>query len=68
MATQDEEAARLEAIGDKLDKAKAEILSAVEALRAALAEAGNTSAGVEAATARIEGIAQGFDDLNPDAA
>lgn len=66
MATQAEQAAKLNAIGDKLDKAKAEIVAAVQALKDALATAGTTSPEVDAAVVRLEGSAQGLDDLNED--
>lgn len=66
MATQAEEAAKLAAIGDKLDKASAEILAAIEELKNALAAAGNTTPEVDAATERLTTAAQALDDIVPD--
>ncbi len=67
MATQAELAAKLTSIGDELDKAKAEIVAAIQALKDALASAGATTPEVDAAVVRLEGSAQALDDLNPDA-
>lgn len=67
MATQDEEAAKLNAFADQLDKATTEIVAAVQALKDALAAAGNTNQAVDDATARLSTAAQKLDDLNPDA-
>ena len=67
MATQEEQTAKLNAIGDKLDKAKKEIVDAIQALKDAQANAGNTTPAEDAATARLEAAAQAFDDINPDA-
>lgn len=61
MASQDQEAAALNAIGDQLNKALAELV-------AALANLGQTSPEVDAATARLQAAAQALDDLNPDPA
>lgn len=66
MATQSEEAAKLQAIGDQLDKATAEIVAAVQQLKDALAAAGNTTPEVDTATDRLSKAAQALDDLNPD--
>ena len=67
MATQAELAARLSAVGDELDKATAEIVAAIQALKDALAAAGGTTPEVDAAVTRLEGGAKALDDLNPDA-
>jgi chromosome segregation ATPase len=67
MATQAEQTAKLTAIGDKLDKASAEILAAIQALKDAQANAGNTTPEEDAATARLETAAQSLDDIVPDA-
>ena len=66
MATQDELAAKLSAIGDELDKATAEIVAAIQALKDALAAAGSTTPAVDAAVTRLETGAKALDDLNPD--
>lgn len=66
MATQKELADKLNTIGDELDKAKAEIVAAVQALKDALSAAGSTTPEVDAAVARLESGAQALDDLNPD--
>ena len=66
MATQAEEAAKLNAFADKLDKATAEIVAAVQALKDALASAGGTSPEVDAATGRLDKASQTLDDLNAD--
>ena len=60
MATQKEEADTLSAIADQLNKAITEIT-------AALANLGNTSPEVDAATDKLKAVAQALDDLNPDA-
>lgn len=67
MATQAELAAQLTSIGDELDKAQAEIVAAIQALKDALAAAGSTTPEVDAAVTRLEGSAKALDDLNPDA-
>lgn len=67
MATQAEQAAKLNAIADELDKAKTEIVSAIQALKDAQAAAGNTTADEDAATARLDAVAQALDAINPDA-
>lgn len=66
MATQAELSAKLTSIGDELDKAQAEIIAAIQALKDALATAGATSPEVDAAVTRLEGSAKALDDLNPD--
>jgi hypothetical protein len=53
-------AATLSSIADQLTKATAEIV-------AAIAAAGNTTPAVDAAVAKLQGLAQALDDLNPDA-
>jgi peptidoglycan hydrolase CwlO-like protein len=67
MATQAEQAAKLSAVADQLDKATAEILAAIQALKDAQANAGNTTPEEDAATARLSTAAQALDDINPDA-
>jgi DNA repair exonuclease SbcCD ATPase subunit len=66
MASQAEEAAKLQAFGDQLDKATAEIVAAIQGLRDALADAGNTTPEVNAATDRLATAAQALDDIVPD--
>jgi hypothetical protein len=66
MASQAEEAAILVAVDEKLDKATAEILAAIQGLKDALAAAGNTTPEVDAATARLTTAAQALDDIVPD--
>ncbi len=60
MSTQAELAASLNAVSDQLTKATAEIV-------AAIAAAGNSTPDVDAAVAKLAGISQALDDLNPDA-
>ncbi len=67
MATQQELADKLNSIGDELDKAQAEIVAAIQALKDALAAAGATTPEVDAAVTRLETGAKALDDLNPDA-
>lgn len=55
-------------IKTQADKAKAEIVAAVQALTDALANAGSTTPEVDAALAALQGSVQGLDDLNPDGA
>lgn len=66
MATQAEQAAHLNKIGDQLDKATAEIIAAVQALKDAIATAGSTTPEVDAAMARLDTGVQTLDDINPD--
>ena len=66
MATQEEVAAKLAAVGDKLDKATQEILAAIQALKDAVAAGGASSPEVDAAIQRLETEAQALDDINPD--
>src|ERR1044071_9396933 len=67
MATQQELATKLNSIGDELDKAFKEITDAVQALKDALANAGNSTPEVDAAVARLDTAAQALDNINPDA-
>lgn len=53
-------AAALNAVSDELTKATAEIV-------AAIAASGATTPDVDAAVAKLQGIAKSLDDLNPDA-
>lgn len=80
MASQDEEAAAINALKDglsavaaQLNKALAEIQARIQALVDAVAAAGATSPAVDQATAdaqaaaaALKPIAQSLDDLNPD--
>jgi hypothetical protein len=66
MATQTEEAAKLNSFGDQLGKASDEIMKALEDLQKALDAAGQTSPEVDAATDRLAGAAQKLDDIVPD--
>lgn len=50
----------LNAVGDELQKATAEIVAAVS-------NAGSTTPEVDAAVARLQAAAKALDDLNPDA-
>ncbi|HMJ13402.1 MAG TPA: hypothetical protein VK524_18415 [Polyangiaceae bacterium] len=68
MATQAEHAAKLRALGTQLAKARTEIISAVDKLKAAIEAGGNSSEEVDDATAALETAVQGLDDLNPDEA
>lgn len=58
---------RLTGIEATLVKAQAEIVGAVEALKAEVAAAGQTTPGTDAVIARLEGVAAALDALNPDA-
>jgi ABC-type transporter Mla subunit MlaD len=62
---QAELAAHLTAVDDQLDKATAEILAAIQALKDALANV-QTTPEVDAAVARLDTAAQTLDDINPD--
>jgi hypothetical protein len=66
MATQEEVASKLAAVGDKLDKATQEILAAIQALKDAVAAGGASSPEVDSAISRLEAGAQTLDDINPD--
>lgn len=59
MASQEDEAKVLNEIGDRLNKALAELV-------AALGKLGQTSPEVDAATARLQAAAAALDDLNAD--
>ena len=67
MQTQIELAQALSFIKDQLVKASAEIVERVAALEVAVANAGMTSAEVDAAVDGLKAIAQSLDDMNPDA-
>lgn len=66
MATSAEQAATENKLADQLNKALAEILSAIQALQAAQ-QAGSTTPDEDAATARLVTVAQALDDVIPDA-
>ncbi len=66
MGSQKDEAAALNAIADQLDKATAEIVASIQALKDAQAASGNTTPEEDAATARLAAAAQKLDDLTPD--
>jgi len=67
MATSNAElSAKLTAIGDQLEKAKNEIVAEVQTLKDALANTTITPE-ADASLTRLQGLAQGLDDLNPDA-
>lgn len=67
VATKDELAARLNANADRLDKAKAEIVASIQALKDEISNADATSPAIDAALSRLDGAAATLDDLNPDA-
>lgn len=67
MANQTELAAELVAVKEQVVKASAEIVAKITALEEALANAGNTTAEVDAALADLKVVVQVLDDLNPDA-
>lgn len=67
MTTQEQTAADLVAVKEQLVKAAGEIVGKISALEAALAEAGATSPAVVAVVADLKAVAQGLDDLTPDA-
>lgn len=67
MATQEEEAAKLNALSAQLQKANDEIQKAIADLKAAIAAGGATSAEVDAATEALTAKAQALDDIVPDA-
>lgn len=60
-------AQELAAVKAQLDKAKAEIVTKIDALETAIANGGVTTPEVDAALADLKGTAQALDDLNPDA-
>ncbi len=66
MATQAQLAQELRDIKDQNEKARTEILAKIAALEEALANAGNTTAEVDAALADLKASVQADDDLNPD--
>jgi hypothetical protein len=67
MATQAEVEAQLNGIADQLDKSKTELTAEIGTLEAEIAAGGGSTPGVDAAIARLKTLAQGLDDLNPDA-
>jgi hypothetical protein len=66
MTTQAELAAKLTALAEQTNKAKAEVLGKLSDLAQALANAGNASPEVEAAFAALSTAVQGVDDIVPD--
>ena len=68
MGSQADQAAKLRALATQLGKAKAEIVTAVDTLKAAIEAGGNSTEEVDDATAALETAVQGLDDLNPDEA
>jgi hypothetical protein len=58
--------AALDAVGDQLTKATAEITAEVATLTAEIAAAGGTTPAVDASVARLQALAKALDDLNPD--
>jgi hypothetical protein len=66
MATQAQLAQALTTVADRLDKAKAEILTTIQELRDAVANTEGTTPEVDALVERLAGQAQGLDDIRPD--
>jgi ABC-type transporter Mla subunit MlaD len=66
MATAAELLASLNALGDQLTKASAEIVAEIATLTAAVGTGGNTTPEVDASIARLQVLAKALDDLNPD--
>lgn len=62
-----EQAALMNALADKFDKAKAEIIAANAQMAAALEAAGQSTPEIDAAAARLQALADALDALNPDA-
>lgn len=67
MATMEELQASLDAVGEQLTKASAEIAAEVQALQDAVAAAGGTSPEVDASVERLKVLAASLDAMNPDA-
>lgn len=67
MTTLTELQTTLDAVGDQLTKASSEISAEIATLQAEIAAGGVTTPGIDASVARLQGIAQALDDLNPDA-
>lgn len=67
MATQQEEADKLNALSTQLQKANDEIQKAIQDLKDAIAAGGATSPEVDAATEALTQKAQALDDIVPDA-
>ena len=67
MSTMEELQATLDAVGEQLTKASAEIVAEIATLQAEIANAGNTTPGVDASVARLQALAEALDQLNPDA-
>lgn len=67
LMNQTELQAALDAVNDQLTKATAEINAEIATLTAEIAAGGVTTPGVDASLARLQGLAQALDDLNPDA-
>ena len=66
MATLTELQASMDAVGDQLTKATSEIVAEIKTLQDEVAAGGVTTPGIDASLARLQGLAQALDDLNPD--
>lgn len=66
MANNAELTARLDAVAVRADKAKAEIVKAIQDLRDVIAAGGEVPPEVEAALVKVETAVGGLDELHPD--
>ena len=67
MASQQEIADALNAVGTQLSKASSEVVAKISELEAAVAAGGQSSPEVDAAVANLKTAAQALDDIVPDA-
>lgn len=68
MATAQQLATRINAAAERADKAKTEIIAAIDDLKAQIVASEVSSPELDAAVSRLEGTVQALDDLNPDGA
>lgn len=67
MATREELASKINQLADRADKAKGEIVLAVQELKDQISNADASTPEIDAALARLDGSVAALDELNPDA-
>lgn len=66
MSTMQELQTAMDAVGDQVAKAAAEIQAEIQTLQDEIAAGAVTTPGVDSSLARLQALAQALDDLNPD--